>query len=406
MELTLCLCCKHKIHKTVLNLGLQPLANNFHHLHEADYMFPLHLLYCEVCFHMQLNYAVDPTVLFKTYKYVSGTSQTGLQFFRENAMKLTNYKRDCVTKNVLDIACNDGSQLNFFKEHQWNTYGVDPATNLAEISASHGHTIICDFWNASCASQLPLMDIIIAQNVFAHIVEVDDFLQCCKQVMHVNTSLYIQTSQKDMIINVEFDTIYHEHISFFNVNSMQILGNRNGLKLHSVDEHFIHGNSYIFEFKLSNDESMIDCGSVNKYLESEKEENRYNSFIFELFNIRSKEIVIDIASYIDNYKSNGYRCIGYGASAKGQTLMCYGNIILDYIIDENPLKCGLLSPKFNIPIVEINEFEKDPSDKYVIVLLAWNFAEEIIKKIKHISKPGVEIIIVKNYFPDIQTLIL
>lgn len=143
--------------------------------------------------------------------------------------------------------------MDYFKNLNWNTYGVDPAENLIPITKSKGHNVICDFWNDAAALKLPKMDVIIAQNVFAHTEYIDNFLKSCKLIMHDNTSLFIQTSQKNMIINNEFDTIYHEHISFFNTKSMNILVSRNGLVLNRVLENQIHGISYIFEIKVQKD---------------------------------------------------------------------------------------------------------------------------------------------------------
>jgi 2-polyprenyl-3-methyl-5-hydroxy-6-metoxy-1,4-benzoquinol methylase len=193
--LSFCLCCNNQ-NTQFLDLGEQPLANNYHEQNIICEVYPLKLMYCSECFHCQLSHAVNPEALFKTYKYVSGTSQTGLDFFKKNAQFISNYKQKI--GNVLDIASNDGSQLDFFKEIGWTTYGVDPATNLCPIAKNKGHNIICDFWNENVAKQLPIMDVITAQNVFAHTQYVDEFLQNCKIIMDDNTSLFIQTSQKNM----------------------------------------------------------------------------------------------------------------------------------------------------------------------------------------------------------------
>ena len=177
-----CLCCLTE-NKSLLNLGNVPLANDFHDKSTQSNEYPLELMVCPNCYHCQLHFIINPEILFKNYKYVSGTSQTGLDFFKKNA-ELINEKNSCIKNaSVLDIACNDGSQLDFFKDLGWNTYGVDPATNLYNLSSAKGHKIICDFWNEDIAKQLPPMDVIIAQNVFAHTEYIDIFLQACKIIM-------------------------------------------------------------------------------------------------------------------------------------------------------------------------------------------------------------------------------
>ena len=461
-----CLCC-NSTNKLLLDLKYQPLANNFHQQYEICPIYPLKLMYCSNCFHCQLSHAVNPEVLFKNYKYVSGTSQTGLTFFKENAEfisthvgfhvdrdrnrnrninininrnrninsdidknevrnsdkdknEVRNKMRDSdkdsdrdknesrneirdmnIQGNILDIACNDGSQLNYFKMLGWNTYGVDPATNLCPIAEKNGHVIICDFWTDQVADKLPKMDIITAQNVFAHTQHVDGFLNSCKKVMHENTSLFIQTSQKNMVINGEFDTTYHEHISFFNTKSMQTLIERNGLILTNVFENQIHGTSYIFEIKLPNRYTRIGSPSVQKYLDIESSFGLYSNILYDRFNLNAKRAVNMLRYEIDKYRTE-YKCIGFGAAAKGQTVLCYGNIDFDYIIDENQLKIGTYSPKLDIPIVNLNHFNNDTSKKFLIVILAWNFAEEIKGKICTLNKTKkANIVIIEKYFPDL-----
>lgn len=392
-ELKYCLCCMNNNH-TLLNLGNKPLANDFHAKNIISKTYPLRLMYCNKCFHCQLSHSVDPSILFKNYKYVSGTSQTGLAYFKENAEFIHKYK---TTGKILDIACNDGSQLNFFKELGWKTYGVDPAENICPIARERGHDVICDFWNDECADKLPIMDVITAQNVFAHTPHVDKFLQSCKKVMDENTSLFIQTSQRDMIINGEFDTTYHEHISFYNTQSMNILTKRNGLVLNRVLEHSIHGRSYIFEIKLIKDEEIYN---VDEHLKIENNLGLYNERTYDKFKFNAERSINHLKFVIEKHRNNGYKCIGFGAAAKGQTLICYGNIDLEYIIDENPLKIGNYSPKLDIPIVSLEHFKEDKDEKILIIILAWNFAKEIKEKINK-NKGNKDIVIIEKYFPKI-----
>jgi hypothetical protein len=244
------------------------------------------------------------------------------------------------------------------------------------------------------------MDVITAQNVFAHTQYLDEFLQACKIIMNDNTLLFIQTSQKNMIVNNEFDTTYHEHISFYNTKSMKTLVERNGLFLNRVLDAEIHGHSYIFEIgKVSKMGSNVD-----KYLNEEEEKGIYNEQTYIDFNEKTQVIVANLKQEIADFKANGYKCVGFGAAAKGQTVLCYGEIGLDYIIDENPLKIGLLSPKMNIPIVNIdhfiNDFTENEDNKYVILILAWNFATEIKEKIRK-YKGCKKCVVLEAYFPEI-----
>ena len=391
-----CLCCQSVGLRVLLDLGLQPLANDFHKDGEISSTYPLCLMYCSNCYHCQLSHAINPDILFRNYKYVSGTSDTGKAFFKENAEDIIAYK-GLEHGRVLDIACNDGSQLDYFKELGWDTYGVDPAENLCPIAEKKGHTIVCDFWTEEVAAKMPTMDVITAQNVFAHTQYLDLFLQACKLVMHENTSLYLQTSQRDMIRNGEFDTTYHEHISFYNTNSMNELVTRNGLVLNRVQEHSIHGRSYIFEVKLAKD---LDRYNVPHHIEQERTLGLFSPSTYEHFRLGASRCVHALRTTLEKYKRDGYKIVGFGAAAKGQTLLCYGNIDLEYIVDENPLKIGLQSPKLNIPIVSLEEFREDTAEKILVVILAWNFAKEIKEKISN-NKGDRTMVIIEKYFPDI-----
>ena len=394
--ITECICCLSKNLICILDLKYQPLANDFHGINYNCHNYPLKLMNCTNCHHCQLSHAVKPDILFKNYKYVSGTSSTGHTFFKDNAALIQKFNDEQKGK-ILDIACNDGTQLDYFKELGWKTYGVDPAENLCPIAEEKGHTIICRFWDDECTKQLPIMDVITAQNVFAHTATASDsFLINCKKIMHENSRLYIQTSQRDMIINGEFDTTYHEHISFFNTKSMKILVERCGLELNRVLEHEIHGRSYIFEIKLA----KTHDSNVEEIMEMEQKSGLYSPFIYEKFNLDANRCVSNLSLTIDKYRTT-HKCIGFGAAAKGQTVICYGNIDLDYIIDENPLKIGTFSPKLDIPIVGLNHFINDNSnDKYIIVVLAWNFSKEIIEKINKV-KCNKNVVFIEKYFPEV-----
>jgi hypothetical protein len=342
---------------------------------------------CDNCWHTQLSIAVDPKELFSNYLYVSGTSKTLKEYFDWNADQYTSI----VSKvgKVLDIASNDGTQLDSFKERGWLTYGVDPAENLYSTSAEKGHEVICDFWNTKVASTLPKMDLITAQNVFAHTSEVDEFLQACKLVMHLDTKLLIQTSQANMFENNEFDTIYHEHISYFSVSSMKTVVERNGLYLNHVWKPNVHGMSYLFEI------GKLPKESPDVRNELENERFRHNRNFYIKYRANAMRCLSELKEYIEQQTT---KVIGYGAAAKGMTVLNAGGIKLDYIIDDNPLKQGLLCPGSNIPVQNSNILNTEGN--LIIIPLAWNFYDEIYDKIKYL-RPASDDKFIK-YFPKLK----
>lgn len=382
-----CLCCNNSNLFTILDLNTQPPANSFHTRHESIPDYELKLMGCDQCWHTQLSVAVDPEELFRNYLYVSGTSSTLKQYFDRFAVRYTD-----TPGRVLDIACNDGTQLDSFAELGWDTHGVDPAENLYKSSTSKGHHVKCNFWNTETAKNMPVFDLITAQNVFAHTSEISEFLEACKKVMNDKSLLVIQTSQALMFDRNEFDTIYHEHISFFSTKSMKTVAERHGLFLNNVYTTDIHGTSYVFEIsKVSNEQS-----SVNKQLELEQ--HRYNRDFYETYQKNAMNCLKSLKEYIEAHRNAGVRVIGYGAAAKGMTVINAGQLQFDYIVDDNPLKQGLLCPGSDIPVY-CPEQLADEKSNIIIVPLAWNFFDEIKNKAKNIRPNSSDTYV--RYFPEL-----
>ena len=402
-KLNRCLCCDGDKLFLVLNLGEQPLVNSYHKGENLE-KYPLELNLCLDCYHSQISIAVNPDEMFKNYLWVSGTSSTAREYYEWFSNYLyTKYwdKNNSNPAKVLDIACNDGSQLERFKKYGWELYGVDPAENLAQISRKKTINLTVDYWKEDVANRLPIMDFIIAQNVLAHNDNPQEFLKCCKKIMNKNTVLIIQTSQADMFLNNEFDTIYHEHISFISAKSMEILTKNAGLEIIDVFKPSIHGTSYVFILKKLDARKTSESKALNYLIEKEYEEGRYNISSYERYSNSVRSIVSDLKIKIEEYRQKGYKIIGYGACGKGNCLLNFGNINLDYIVDDNELKWGFKTPGMNIDIKNPDELKKE-NGNLCIIPLAWNFFSEIQKKVKLRRKNEDDKFIL--YFPKIRVV--
>jgi 2-polyprenyl-3-methyl-5-hydroxy-6-metoxy-1,4-benzoquinol methylase len=385
-----CICCGNENLNEILDLGEQPLANSYHHNDGILPIFPLKLNLCNKCFHLQLSHIVNPDLLFKNYLYVSGTSDTLRKYFEWFVKFIIEYT-NLNNGSVLDIACNDGTQLDYFKSNGWQTYGIDPSENLYEIS-SKNHNIICDYFDYKHFDKK--FDVITAQNVFAHNENAQEFLNNCYELMHDDSLLFIQTSQSEMINNNEFDTIYHEHLSFFNINSFNELTKRTKLNLINIIKTPVHGVSYVFVLS----KKKINQHLVENLILVEKEKGLLNYETYQNYRKNVLEIVSTFTSSINEYRKNGYKIIGYGAAAKGMTFLNFANVKMDYIIDDNPLKQDLFTPGNNTEIKSIDFLnEYDSNDKIVFVPLAWNFFNEIKKRVKKVRYNKNDIYI--KYFP-------
>ena len=398
-ELKTCLACGSTNLTLQLDLGQQALANSYINEPSIDEpSFPLAVNLCHDCYHLQLTHIVDPAIIYRNYLYVSGTSKTLSDYFEWFARWSKEYCH-IWPSTVLDIGCNDGTQLDYYKKLGLQTFGIDPAENLYPVS-SRNHTIFCDFFNTKSVDELVdrklSFDIIIAQNSFAHNPDPCTFLQQVKRLMKSTGLLFIQTSQADMVKNDEFDTIYHEHISFYNINSMNKLCQRAGMNLINVIKTPIHGTSYIFVIsptlaKPYNIKNLIDLEAKDRLLNKER---------YQEWSDQVRQTVNELGQTIDQYRNAGYRIIGYGAAAKGNTLLNFGKFQFDAIIDDNPLKCGLLTPGMNIPIVNVEYLNTlTDQDKVVFIPLAWNFYSEIKRRILD-KRSNPQDIFVK-YFPKL-----
>lgn len=371
--LTECLCCGSKNLNHVLDLGEQPLANSYlKYKGEPEQVYPLGLNYCEDCTHLQLTHAVNPDLLFKNYLYVSGTTKTLLDYFDSFVALTEGYFPNVYSRKVLDIACNDGSQLDSYKKFGYETYGIDPAENLYELS-SKNHKIVCDYLTEESIAKFDTkFDIIIAQNVFAHNTYPKEFLEICKANLNDGGLIFIQTSQANMVEQSQFDTVYHEHISFFNAESMKTLAQRSGLTMINVERTNIHGTSFVF----------VLSAAANEGEYSLSKETHQSLDIVQKFSENAKNTVSKLNNDIAKYQDK-YRIVGYGAAAKGNTVLNFGKIHLDYIVDDNPLKQNMFTPGMKIPIVSLDYINKISKGETVVwIPLSWNFFNEIKQRIQ------------------------
>jgi len=390
-EKTSCICCDKNDLIKILDLKDQPLANSYHTVDEKLDTYPLKLNLCKNCYHLQLSHIVDPNLLFKNYLYVSGTTQTLRDYFDWFAKFVAEYEPTAQT--VLDIACNDGSQLDSFKKLDFDTYGIDPAENLHTISSAK-HKVICNYFDASHFDKR--FDIIVAQNVFAHNENAKKFLDDCTEIMHNDSLLFIQTSQAEMIEHNQFDTIYHEHLSFFNINSFNELTKRTNLNLVDVIKTPIHGTSYVFVLSRSKSRD----NHIKNQIDIERNKQLLSLGRYDTYQKNVYRVVNEFKRTVESFKDKGYKVVGYGAAAKGNTFLNFADVKLDYIIDDNPLKQKLLTPGMDIPIVSISVLKNENDNCGIVFIpLAWNFYDEIIKRISKVRNNRSDVYI--KYFPEV-----
>jgi SAM-dependent methyltransferase len=351
MEQTIhqCLACGSPDLKLSLDLGDQPLANDYDSLNPQKY--PLQLLYCENCYHAQLSLFLPPEQLYKHYSYLSGTSNTLKRWFADFADRFDE------PGSMLDIAANDGSLIEEFWKRGWAVAGIDPAEN---IDSDVGHIIHAFFGEDT---RLGKFDLITAFNVLAHGANPLGILKGIYDNLKHDGEAYVMVSQGNMFANGQFDTIYHEHHSFFSPNSFQELANRAGFTDIQVGLEPIHGGSYLFGLKKGKTATQLP-------------QNRPD---FEGFADKANRV-------------KPYKIVGYGAAAKGVVVINKLKQKLEYVVDESPLKIGKKIPGTDIPIVDPLYMAED-DDNLLIIIYAWNFYDEISEKIERLRPNRDDIVV-------------
>ncbi|CAF4310104.1 unnamed protein product, partial [Rotaria sp. Silwood2] len=420
-----CVVCGSHEMLMVLDLQNQPLANDFRKTPVEALKckrFPLSLVRCPKCYHTQLSHIVDRAYLFSHYLYQSGTSKSIEAYFQWLAEKIIRESRK-INGTVLEIASNDGSQLNEFAKRGWKTVGVDPAKNLADLAQAKGHTIYVGFWGTDKFPHLPSpasLDAIVAQNVLAHVDNPVTFLRACAAVMGRRTRLYIQTSQCEMYETGQFDTVYHEHVSFFTAHSFKKIATLAGLTVIRFEMTPIHGRSCLVTFQRTKLSSSTVITTAHKQLPSslllalQKERNLglTDTWFYVKYQAQAYSMRQWIVHQLMRLYSQDHVIIGYGAAAKGMVLL---HSLLEmpslkwqfsYIVDDAPLKQNTYCPGTSIPVRPSSELNRHNLSKpLTIVVFAWNFWEEISNKIqKKIFEQGMNNVFAILPFP-VQQLI-
>lgn len=388
MKVTKCRICKSESLHEILDLGITPLANNFlrkEQLNSPEPTVPLVVLFCVDCGLVQLSHVVPPEMMFRNYLYTSSMSKTLTEHFVQLVKEAIEKSKLTEDSLVVDIGSNDGTLLKAFKAYKIKTLGVEPATNIAKLAESNGIETFNDFFSYQTASKIVKekgnAKIITATNVFAHVYDLDDFIKGIDVLMEDEGIFIIEVPYLvDLLEKTEFDTIYHEHLSHFAIRPLVTFFKRFDMEIVDIKRISIHGGSVRIFVKKASDLNSISR-SVAKLLELEQALKFDSVETYLKFAAEVKLAKERLLALLRELKSEGKRIIGYGASAKGNTLLNYcgiGTDILEYIVDNIPFKQGLYTPGMHIKVFPEERIMRDKPD-YALIL-AWNFAEEIIKK--------------------------
>lgn len=396
-----CRYCDTGLSEPFLDLGISPLANSLPLAFEAEkeeFACPLRLVKCPTCHLVQLSHVVPGEMMFSNYLYVSSTTQTFRDHFSEYAKSLKSKLQKKENALAVDIGSNDGLLVSCYKQEGLRAVGVEPAENLSKLANENGHTTINRFFDAQTVDEIikkyGQADIVSGNNVFAHI---DDIQSVLRNVNRLSDDVGIFVIEfpylGTMLDELLFDMIYHEHLSYISVVSLNHVLVRFGFNIFKVDYVSSHGGSLRVFIQKAQGPYGIDK-TVKTYLDSEKQKGYEKAKVYERFATNVRKVGDEIKRCVSDLLSKGHTISGYGAPAKATTLTNFCVLTreqIKFVVDDNPLKQNRLVPGTKIPIVSSDYLLKHPTD-YVIIF-AWNFAKEILTKLSPLQDKRTRFII-------------
>lgn len=402
MTVMRCRFCDEKLEYTFANLGLSPLANSYVKEDRLDYMepfYPLHVRVCEKCFLVQLPQLATREEIFEEYAYFSSYSDSWLEHCRVYADTMIDRFSLCKDNRVVELASNDGYLLKYFVQHHVPVLGVEPAANVAEVAQKQGVNTVVAFFGEKTAQQLVhdgwSADLIIGNNVLAHVPDINDFVRGIRVLLKPDGVVTIEFPHLMKLMSQnQFDTIYHEHFSYLSFTTVERVFASHGLRLFDVQELPTHGGSLrIFACQEGN-ASKVENEAVREMRQREEKAGISTLTPYLDFSDRVAQTKRRILQFLIEAKEHGKHIVGYGAPAKGNTLLNYcgiGTDFLDYTVDRNPVKQGRFLPGVHIPILAPEVIQKTKPD--FVLILPWNIKDEIMHQMAHIREWGGQFVV-------------
>lgn len=385
-QITACRSCGSNDIPVFLDLGTTPLANALvrpEALDVPESRFPLKVCFCQRCSLVQLTETVAPEILFSEYLYLSSFSETMVEHARQLVERVIKERSLDSRSFVGEVASNDGYLLQWYARAGISVLGIEPARNIARVAIEKGVPTDASFFGLETAQRIARengrFDVLHANNVLAHVAGLNDVVAGIATVLKPTGVASIECPYvADLVENLEFDTIYHEHLCYFSLTALVGLFARHGLVIADAERLAIHGGSLRLWARHA---PATQSGAVSKILDDEKRQGLTSLPYYADFSVRVSQLKTELLGLLSDLRRQGKRVAAYGASAKGSTLLNAFDVpkdALDFVADRSTYKQGLHTPGLHLPIVPPTALLKEMPD--YVLLLTWNFAEEILKQ--------------------------
>lgn len=390
-----CRFCHTELKDTFVDLGMSPLSNAYikpENLQSKENFYPLHTYVCPKCFLVQLEQFESPEDIFSDYAYFSSYSDSWLKHAKEYVDMMIEKFQISTKSKVIEIASNDGYLLQFFKEKNIPVIGVEPAKNVAIQAVKKGISTISKFFGRELANELKTAnigaDLLIANNVLAHVPDINDFVAGMKDILKPEGIITFEFPHLlKLMTENQFDTIYHEHFSYLSLIAVKKILNNHGIAIFDIEKLKTHGGSLRVYAKHIEDITKEVSTNVDKIINEEVIAGFENIDTYKEFSKNVERTKRNILDFLIKCKNEGKQIVGYGAPAKGNTLLNYcgvGKDFLDYTVDRSPHKQGLFLPGSHIPIFSPDKIIETKPD--YVVILAWNIKEEVMQQMEMIKE--------------------
>lgn len=398
----LCRSCSQPLEHVFCDLGMTPLANAYidaDQLHQAEPFYPLLAFVCSECFLVQLQQFETPEEIFGEYAYFSSYSDSWLEHCRRYTREMHDRLGLTESSQVIEIASNDGYLLQYFREAGIPVLGVEPAANVAAAAVAKGIPTLVEFFGVGTATRMladgNVADLLLGNNVLAHVPDVNDFVAGMKLVLKPHGVITMEFPHLLRLIqHSQFDTIYHEHFSYFSLHSVDRIFSSHDLTIFDVEELPTHGGSLRIYAQHADFAARPRQERVTRLLETEASAGLTRLDTYEEFARRVQKVKCDLLEFMITAKREGKRIAGYGAPAKGNTLLNFcgiGKDFIDYTVDRSPAKQGHFLPGTHIPICATERIAETRPD-YILVL-PWNIKDEIMDRAKCVRDWGGKFVI-------------